>query len=156
MIIRLFSFALLFMMNVLSSTALGDGGLLVLRGDLNGSPVVVYVSPVSPTVGTMRIEVVGQHVRSRPPIIHLRGADYAIDLQTTISLRDSVAVEASFWIPTAANWTIEVEGMVIPPAVLAVGPEPSPWTARWPWMVLWVPVLLLALVRPSVVKTATR
>ncbi len=135
----------------ISSTAQlrADGGRLVAQGMLHGRPVAVYVSPATPRVGTVTIQVSGEAIRERLPTASVIGLHETIALGFGVIDGDPIGVEAAVSVSSAGIIELRIDGLD-PSAVPISVSSAAPRTWKWmPWLLPSVLVAAMASVRPK-------
>lgn len=136
--------------------AAGDGGALVARGEVGGVAAAVFILPVPPRVGEVEVEAVGRPWRDSPPRIEMRLGDLLVAASAEPCPEDPLASRAVLVLPEAGIWALRVESTAGRlEARIPVAEAAPPWRARLPWMLLWVPALLLLGVRARLRRTAS-
>jgi hypothetical protein len=147
--------AILLAIGVADRSAVGDGGALVARGEVGGAAAAVFILPVPPRVGEVEVEAVGRPWRESPPRIEMRLGDLLVSASAEPCPEDPLASRAVLVLPEAGTWALRVESAAgWLEARIPVAAAPPPWRARLPWMLLWVPALLLLGVRARLRRAA--
>lgn len=141
----------------LDHAALADGGALVARGRLlDGSPAAVFIAPVPPRVGLVQVEAVAEAWRRVPPTIRLEREGVVLAATASPSQIDPLAAVADLEVPEAGEWRIVVESAAGRlEATVPIAGVPPAWQARLPWMLAWVPVAAILLLRRRLVASRT-
>lgn len=137
----------------LDHAALADGGALVARGRLlDGSPAAVFIAPVPPRVGLVQVEAVAEAWRRVPPTIRLARAGVVREATASPSEIDPLAAVADLEVPEPGEWHLVVESAAGRlEATVPIAGVPPAWQARLPWMLAWVPVAAILLLRGRLV-----
>ncbi len=129
---------------------------LVARGTLvDGSPAAVFVAPVPPRVGLVSIEAIAEIWRAAPPRIRLERDGVVLGGVSAPSPIDPLAAFIEFEVPSEGPWLLVVEseaGRL--EATVPIAGEPPPWRKRLPWMLAWVPAVVLLWLRARWVRRA--
>jgi len=132
----------------IAGDASGDGGALVARGEVGGAAAAVFILPVPPRVGAVEVEAVGRSWRAAPPRIEMRLGDLVVGALSEPCPDDPLASRAVLMLPEAGDWALRVESAAGRlEALIPVAAAPPPWRTRLPWMLVWVPLLLLLALR---------
>lgn len=143
----------------MAPSAHADGGAVMASVDSGGRRVTVFVAPVAPRAGTIEVSVLrvgaaDSEEEPAPPImITARLPGGALERSAPMSTRhQGNRWFESAWLdlPAEGRWSIVVDGGAGWPSAsfdLEVGPPLPPWRTQWPWLLAWVPLTALLLLR---------
>lgn len=129
-----------------------DGGQLIAAGTLDGEQVVLFVQPSPPRAGVVHLELAGETVRAAARTMRLEGEGVSIELQFQPSAFDPIAVEVETPPLPEGNYSVTVPGLLPERVVFAVRPPHPPWWRWLPWLSPTGLVVLLALIRPRLLR----
>ncbi len=142
---------------LLTTLAIGDGGAVVARQTLGDESLVVLVSPVPPTEGEVEIScmrsVSGLAFSALPIRVDAVGpaGERVTATATDPSDKDRFMQSCVISLRPHGTWKVSVSLNSSPtPTVectLVVSPAPAPWQTLLPWMLAFVPVALLVVLR---------
>ncbi len=145
----------------LASQVRADGGAVVDRGRYGPFDVTVFVAPVPVTEGRADLSILIAH--DGTPRIDLPVRIRAVDPEGRVSestlgdgdgsnqlLRAGVLT-----LDSPGEWTVSIQIADRSDATgtftLTVAPAPPHWRTLLPWMLLWIPIALLMVVRERLV-----
>jgi len=138
-------------------SACADGGAIVDRGEWGGGRFVLWVNPAPPTVGPTEWTLLHSiDTSSTLPrmVLRLEGPGGVWQEGTFASVDAGSAMQTCITsLPLAGEWTVtlrgEGDGWQPHTVALRVQPAAAPWHAALPWMLLWIPVGVLMVLRES-------
>ncbi len=135
-----------------ASAVWADGGIVAWSGERLNQRAAVIVSPAAMRVGLVEFVWIGAH-REGAVVIATNSAGQRLDCP----LREGATVEgggtelrAALELPSEGSWTIEVdpdgEGTAASAVFsLEVGPPLPAWSAVWPYLFAWIPMVAIGL-----------
>lgn len=140
---------------LLSSSAISDGGVVVARETSEGRRVTVFVAPAVPRVGVVEVSVLRSPAPSEPSsIVIVATSDHGgVERRAEASRAgggNRMLESALLDLPFEGGWRVEVrcdDGSPSPSFRIEIAPALPPWRSQWPWLFAWLPLTVLLLVR---------
>ncbi len=143
------------------SLARGDGGAVVARIEVGESALVVFVAPVPPHAGDVELSFLLTHrgqADSTTPISFTASGPAGVARAGIVeSAREGDRFARSALLAlTEGEWVVDAQVQGTPSmrvqVAIAVGPAPPPWMSSLVWMLVWVPVAAIIIVRERLVR----
>ncbi|RLS62727.1 MAG: hypothetical protein DWH96_08120 [Planctomycetota bacterium] len=121
-----------------------DGGAVVWMGERDGAVVAVLVAPAALHIGSCECAWIGPHGDAvTVTATHASGAVCFATCVPSVSTRE---VHATLELTQAGIWSFEVDPDARGPLLAArfdleVGDAPAAWSAHWPFLFAWVPIV---------------
>ena len=138
----------------IASRANADGGQVIATATLGREHAVMMVNPSMPTVGMVALIVrVSPGLEPFECILSAQSQVDSVPIQCIMNADpDGLGQRALIECADASQWIINVRittplGMIELNGQFPVAPAPAKWQTQSPWILIWVPLVLVLLIR---------